>query len=124
MRTGAVNYLKDLGWNVKVVMPNFETYTLEENENIIKIPISRNFNTKVFLILERLGLLEDYLDSWCENTVDYLKSIVKKNDFVFCTTGGDLSSIKVGSLLKEQININFVANYRSNKLYNSIWKNG
>ncbi len=71
MRSGAVKYLQELGWNTTVVMPNFGSDKLNIEKNIIQIP--QNYNIKLHLYMERLGLKEDYLDNWVEVAHKYSK---------------------------------------------------
>jgi len=110
MRNGAVKYLKELGWNVTVVMPNYASDKLNIKDNIIQIPL--NYNIKLNLYMERLGLKEDYLDNWINETFKYLKDKITKDDIVFATSGGELGMIKLGSLLKKEVNCKFVVNFR------------
>ena len=110
MRNGAVKYLKELGWNVTVVMPNYSSDKLNIEDNIIQIP--QNYNIKLSLYLERLGLKEDYLDNWVEIAFEYLKDKITKDDIAFATSGGELGMIKLGSLLKNKIGCKFVVNFR------------
>jgi glycosyltransferase involved in cell wall biosynthesis len=109
MRTGAVLYLQELGWNVIVVMPNYNSDKLVVSDDIIQIPL--NYNIKFQLNLERLGLNEDYLDKWVQNSFEYLVDKIQKDDIIFSTSGGELGMIKLGSLLKDTIDCKFIINY-------------
>ena len=110
MRNGAVKYLQELGWDVTVVMPNYSSDKLNIEDNIIQIP--QNYNIKLNLYMERLGLKEDYLDNWVKVAFEYLKDKITKDDIVFTTSGGELGMIKLGSLLKKEIGCKFVVNFR------------
>jgi len=110
MRNGAVKYLQELGWDVTVVMPNYGSNKLNIENNVIQIP--QNYNIKLHLYMERLGLKEDYLDNWVKVAFEYLKDKVKKTDIIFATCGGELGMIKLGSLLKKEIGCKFVVNFR------------
>jgi len=112
MRTGAVKYLQELGWDVTVVIPNYNSKKLIIKDKIIQIPFKFKYIQKVTSILERLGIYEDYLDKWVNEAFYYLKDIVKKEDIVFATSGGELGMIKLGSLLKNRIGCTFVVNFR------------
>jgi len=92
MRTGAVKYLKELGWD--------------------EIPFKKRYIQKLTSILERVGIYEDYLDKWVENSFEYLKNKINKEDIVFATSGGELGMIKLGSLLKDKIDCSFIVNFR------------
>jgi len=110
MRRGAVKYLQELGWNVTVVMPNYGSSELKIEDNVCLIPYNKN--QRIASIFERLGIYEDYLDKWVENAYDYLKDKIQKDDVVFATSGGELGTIKFGSLLKDKIGCKFVVNFR------------
>lgn len=112
MRTGAVKYLKELGWDVIVMMPNYKTKELFIDNNICQIPFKTKHIQKLFSLFERLGFYEDYLDKWVESAFEYLKDKINKDDIVFATSGGELGMIKLGSLLKDKINCKFVVNFR------------
>ena len=64
MRTGAIKYLKELGWEVIVVLPNYTSKEYIIENNIIQIPFSIKYIQKLTSILERVGIYEDYLDKW------------------------------------------------------------
>jgi glycosyltransferase involved in cell wall biosynthesis len=91
-------------------MPNYRSLRIEVRGDMIKIPVWSILScTK---ILQKFGLFEDYLDVWVWNTSNFLKRIVKKSDIVFCTSGGELGTLKVGSNLKKSIGAKYVANFR------------
>jgi len=110
MRTGAVKYLKELGWNVVVVMPNYSSKEFIIKEDIIQIPL--NYNLKLASYLERIGIYEDYFDKWVKSAFEFLKDKIQKEDILFATSGGELGTIKLGSLLKEKLDCKFVINFR------------
>jgi glycosyltransferase involved in cell wall biosynthesis len=112
MRKGAVRYLQELGWDVTVVMPNYDSYEILLENNIIQIPFSRKHIQKLSSLLERLGVYEDYLDKWVEDAFNYLQTIINAEDIVFATSGGELGMIKLGSSLKEKLACKFVVNFR------------
>lgn len=112
MRTGAVKYLKELGWNVIVIMPNNDSKKFKIEDDIWQIPFKVKHIQKVASLFERVGIYEDYLDKWVEYAFEYLKNKILKDDMVFSTSGGELGMIKLGSFLKAKINCNFVVNFR------------
>jgi len=112
MRAGAVKYLQELGWDMTVVMPNYISKGIMTDGNVIQIPFKGKFIQKLALVLEGIGIYEDYLDKWVENTFEYLKNKIKKEDIIFATSGGELGTIKLGSLLKKEIGCKFVINFR------------
>jgi len=112
LRLGQINFLIDLGWNVQVITPNYDTKELLIDNNITRIPFRGKYIQKLTSVLERIGIYEDYLDKWIENTFGYLKSRVKKEDIVFATSGGELGMIKLSFFLKEELGCKFVINFR------------
>ncbi|GAB6074887.1 glycosyltransferase family protein [Nautilia lithotrophica] len=112
MRRGAVNYLQDLGWDIEVIMPNYDSKEIINEGNITQIPFQRKHIQKLASLLERIGVYEDYLDKWVEVAFKYLKNKIRRNDIVFATSGGELGMIKLGSLLKKEIGCKFVVNFR------------
>ena len=120
MRTGAVKYLQELGWDVTIVLPNYNSKDLIIEDNIIQIPFKGKHIQKLASLFERIGIYEDYLDKWVENAFEYLKDKIKNNDIVFATSGGELGTIKLGSLLKNKINCKFVANFRDPLNYSLV----
>jgi glycosyltransferase involved in cell wall biosynthesis len=111
IRLGQVKALERLGWNITTVIPNHHLQELTIEGNLIQIPFNKRYNQRFTSILERLGFYEDYLDKWTVNAFDYLKDKVRKGDIVFATSGGELGMIKLGSLLKNEVNCRFVVNF-------------
>ncbi|MBA5762796.1 hypothetical protein H2O73_10610 [Vibrio sp. 404] len=112
MRTGAVRYLKELGWDITVVMPNYNGDELICENGIWKIPFSDKYHPRLAAFFQRIGFYEDYLDKWVDSAFDYLKEVVNPRDFVFSTCGGELGPIKLGSLLKAELGCRYVVNFR------------
>lgn len=109
VRAGTIGALKKKGFNVIIVTPNYNSDQTVVDDNLIKtafkIPI------KFATISERIGLYEDYLDIWVKNTVKILSDIVKKNDIILATSGGELGCIKLASIVKQQVHCNFIVNF-------------
>jgi glycosyltransferase involved in cell wall biosynthesis len=112
MRTGAVKYLKELGWDVTVVMPNYKNKEYKIEDDIWQIPFKSKHIQKLASLFERVGIYEDYLDKWVDYAYEYLKDKMSKDDIVFSTSGGELGMIKLGSLLRDKTDCKFVANFR------------
>lgn len=111
IRLGQVEALEGLGWSMTVVIPNYDSKYLTLENNIIQIPFKNKHRQKLSSLFERIGLFEDYLDKWVSGAFDYLKDKVRKGDIVFATSGGELGMIKLGSLLKNEVNCRFVVNF-------------
>lgn len=112
MRAGAVKYLKALGWDIVVVVPNYQTSEVIHNDEVIQIPFPRRYIQKLTSLLERVGVYEDYLDRWVEGAFRYLKDHVQQEDIVLATSGGELGMIKLGSRLEQITHCKFVVNFR------------
>lgn len=120
MREGAVKQLRSLGWDVTVVMPNYDSNKLIESDEIICIPFQHFQNLS--LLWERLGINEDYLDSWVSSALKLLKNRMSRNDIVFASTGGELGTVKLASLLKKYSGCKLVVNYRDPMQAATYWE--
>ena len=118
IRLGQVNYLKELGWNIEIIMPNYENDKINHIDNIVQVPYTKT--QKLASLFERIGIYEDYLDKWIDDTFKYIKDKIKKEDIVFSTSGGELGMIKLGSLLKDKIGCKFVVNFHDPLAYSLV----
>jgi len=109
IRKAQVDSFERAGFEVIVVVPNYNQKRISIQENIIRIPLS--YNLRVAHWLERIGIYEDYLDKWVKRAFKYLKDKIKKDDILFATSGGELGNIKLASSLKEQVGCKFVVNF-------------
>jgi glycosyltransferase involved in cell wall biosynthesis len=113
MRTGAVKYLQECNFDVIVVMPNYNEREVCIDNNIIKTPFKLNKMCRLYYyFLQSIGFYEDYLDRWVKTTLYYLKNRITKDDVVFATSGGELGTIKLGSILAKFIGCKFIVNFR------------
>lgn len=103
-------------FHVVVVTPSYNAAN-EINEDYIKI---RYKNKILYPYMERIGLLEDYLDLWVNKTLEFLTKKVNKEDIVFATSGGELACIKIASILKREKQCKFVVNFRDPVDYSYI----
>jgi glycosyltransferase involved in cell wall biosynthesis len=108
IRKAQVELFNKAGFEVVVVTPNYGASIIEEAKGLVRIPMSNKL--RIPLLFERTGLNEDYLDLWVKRAFRYLDKAVDKNDIVFATSGGELGSIKLGSLLKNKKDCKFVVN--------------
>ncbi len=111
LRQGQIDFLRELGWKLEVITPNYHTKDFLIDAHTAQIPFKRKYIQKLTSILERTGIYEDYLDKWIDEAFKYLKDKIKKEDIVFATSGGELGMIKLGSLLQKEIGCKFVINY-------------
>jgi glycosyltransferase involved in cell wall biosynthesis len=109
MRQKQVEILNNNGFNVVVVTPNYKSREKIITDNLLSF--SYKF-TRLYSIGQRVGIYEDYLDSWVQKTFLYLKDKIKKNDLIFATSGGELATFKLATLLKEYCKCKLIVNYR------------
>jgi glycosyltransferase involved in cell wall biosynthesis len=118
IRNAQIDSLKSLGYEVIVVMPNYENSQIIIKEDEILIPFLDNL--RFVTLLEIVGIYEDYLDKWVKNASDILKSIVKKDDILFATSGGELGMIKLSIIVKKEIGCKVVANFHDPLVYSIV----
>ena len=118
VRLGQINTLSKLGWDIIVVTPNYgkSILSIENNIHFTPYPNSLRLTNR----LQRIGYYEDYLDPWVSSTFKYLMEKIKKEDMVFATSGGELGSIKLGSLLQKEIGCKFVVNFHDPLSYSIV----
>ena len=94
-----------------VVTPNYKSNEIIIGDDIISFPFKNSFASKINTLLQYLLVKEDYLDSWTISTYNYMKNIVSCKDIIFSVTGGDLSSVKLASMLKSNYNCKVIINF-------------
>lgn len=107
LRKENVRLLKNAGFDVKIASSNPSSDYF----------INYNFNQKFHLILQRLGFIEDYLIFWADKLYDKLKNDVQKKDIIYATTGGELSTLRLGYHLKINTNAKLVIHFHDPILY-------
>ena len=112
MRKWTVDYLTSLGWDVRVVRPEYGENAVLSEENVLSIPFNSKYRQKWFSTLERIGWYEDYLDPWVTVAFPHLKTVIRKEDMILSTSGGELGTIKLGALIKDEIGCKLVVNFR------------
>ena len=120
IRKAQVDFFRRQNNAVTVVMPNYHSNETIINQDIIQIPYTQNI--RMAFLLQRLGVYEDYLDSWVKKAFDYLQNKITKEDIIFATSGSELASIKLGSLLKTCSNCKFIINFHDPLGYTSEFK--
>jgi glycosyltransferase involved in cell wall biosynthesis len=109
IRAKQVASLKEAGFDVTVVMPNYTSKENNINDELVQLSFTKNL--KILSVMQRLGIYEDYLDGWLSDAFSYLKTKVKKDDILFATSGGELGMIKLASMLKEETLSKFIINF-------------
>lgn len=122
IRKGSVDYLREEGFDVWIVVPNYKSNELIVSSSLKHILIPLKMNIRIASSLERIGIWDDYLKKWVDRSCKYLSSIVNKNDILFATSGGELGSIMIGSILKAKIKCKFIINFHDPLAYS--WVNG
>lgn len=107
-RQAQVDVLKDCGYNVKVVVPNPNGSTYEEND-IIHIGFKRY--KKLYSGLEKLGLTGDAYYPWVKAMVRYLKERITEKDIIMSVTGGSADTFMAGYALKKSVGCKLVLSY-------------
>lgn len=106
VRNAYVDFLKRY-FHVMVVTPAYNGEDII-NENYIKMSYKGGL---MYSYMERIGLVEDYLDSWIDSSFDVMAMRVKSDDIIFATSGGELACIKLGSLLKKRTDCKLIVNF-------------
>lgn len=109
--SGYRNYTVDLlkkKYPVLVVTLGTKSNSITDNEGVITIPFIQKRTDSWF---ERLGIYEDYLKRWVDDSEKYLKDIIKPDDILLAVSGGELGSIMLGVRLKKKIGCRFIINF-------------
>ncbi len=118
IRKAQVEYFQKMGYDVVIVMPEYQDDKFIEENGMIKIPFRQNH--KFATLLEIIGVYEDYLDRWVKKAFTYLKNRVKKEDIIFATSGGELGMIKLATMLKQEKGTKIVANFHDPLVYSLV----
>jgi hypothetical protein len=100
MRFCYVQVLRDNKFKTKVEIIRPFGENLPEFLNIFK-KIIKYLQIRALSILERLGFLSDYLIPFVYLKYFKLRKIVKTNDIIISTTGGELGCVILGDMLKK-----------------------
>ena len=109
IRIAQVDFFRSQGAEVVVVAPDYLGQDATISGKEIRLPY-RKSRIRLNQVFERIGLYEDYLDRWVDDSLALLKDRVRKEDYVFATSGGELGCIKLGSKLKDLVGCKFVVN--------------
>ena len=118
IRKAQVDGLTAFGWNIVVVMPEYRKKTITVKDNIIMIPMFGK--QRILNWMQRIGLLEDYLDYWVNDAYEYMKNRVTKEDIIIATSGGELGMIKLGTLLKIKSDCKLIVNFHDPIAYSLV----
>lgn len=107
LRNEYVAKLREM-YEVTVVTPNYYKSETVINDDYVLLPFAPRF---YMLWLERIGIFEDYMDDWAKRTAETLSSMVKEEDIIFSTSGGELACIKAGYYVKEKTGCKHIVNF-------------
>lgn len=107
LRKENVRLLKNAGFDVKIA----------SSTPLSDYFVDYNFNQKFHLILQRFGIIEDYLIFWADKLYDKLKNDVQEQDIIYTTTGGELSTLRLGYFLKINTKAKLVIHFHDPILY-------
>lgn len=119
--SGLRNHYVDLlreKYNVTVITPNYSTSESLISDELIRFPYQIS---KKDMVLETLGIKEDYLDSWSEQVSDYLINNISDGDLIFSTIGGELAGIKIAYKVKLKRNVHSIINFRDPVNYTKVY---
>ena len=108
IRQKQIDHFRGQGVEVILVMPDWQASEVVVEDARIKIPIKGNLRFQ--LLKEYVGFAEDYLDPWTKKAYYYLRQILKPDDIMFASASGELSSLKLASILKAELGIRYIAN--------------
>lgn len=120
MREGAVSQFIKHGFDVEVVSYSQKEGVLFRDGYKLTLFDNGAKSDKFNWTKQRFGLCEDYLDCWAEKCTRYLRTVVNYGDILFSTTGGDLATLKIASLIKNDIHCTYIANFRDPVLHTSV----
>ena len=99
---------------------NYEVWQIfpnVKNSNFINIKDKQiTFSINIYFlklcrILQKANIIEDYLSFWIKKTIKNTKGFFNCNDTLFCISGGELSSIILGSKIKKLHDCFFIVNF-------------
>lgn len=102
MRFHTVEFLKSKGYEVIVVTPNYSSF--EDSFLSAEIKPKQILNIKFLLLLERIGLIGDYLIPWAKVASRKLSTHIKSSDIIISTSGGELGMIYLGNCISKVTN--------------------
>lgn len=120
IRQSQKKLFEKVGYEVWEIAPVIgKTDSIDFQKKIIYIS-QKKWIIKLSRILQKVNLIEDYLNLWIRKTLLHLEQFIKVKDIVFCMAGGELSTIKLGSILKKKIGCKFVINLHDPILFTSV----
>ncbi len=101
--TGYRNYAVDLlkkQYDVLVITPGYDLNAVFDSDGVISLPYRFKRSD---MWLERVGIYEDYLKRWVDESLEYLDGRIFPDDILLAVSGGELGSIMLASKLKQRV---------------------
>ena len=106
MRANTIKLLRLNGFRVIFVSPNYKS--MRNIMNSDSILIRQYISIKLLLLLEKVGLLNDYLLPWSKYAARLLGPILKDGDLIISTSGGELGLLQLGNQLMKTYNVKHI----------------
>lgn len=108
IRRGQINFLCERGYHVVIVAPGNKT---QIGEDLILIKYNSNRMSFLYnVLLSYFRIKCDYLAGWAEDAIKVLSTIITKEDIVLATSGGEMGTLYLASLLKKKIGCKAILN--------------
>lgn len=104
-------------YEVIVVTPNYMDKTIKIGNGFICLPYHMR---SIDRYLQRVGIYEDYLDSWAKDCIACLEKIVANQDIIFATTGGELAGVKIADEIKKRTKCRTIINFHDPINYTTV----
>lgn len=109
--TGYRNYTVELlkkKYEVLVVTPNYESDNIIEKDDLVAVPYKFK---RMDMWLERVGIYDDYLKRWVDDSLNVLKDKIRNDDMLLAVSGGELGSIMLATKLKDICGCKLIVNF-------------
>lgn len=122
MRKNQVNAMRELGCHVNVITIGAKSMS---KDSLLCLPV---YFEKPLLLLERIGIIDDYLIFWRWRALRYIKKALKSSyyDIVFTTSGDEISTFVLGrdivkKGLAKELHMNFRDPTYGIIIHNKFW---
>lgn len=120
IRKGTVDFLRQYGFDVWIVAPNYNSRKVDINDDCKHILLPHAGCFKICALKESLGIWDDYLEGWTNYAASYLTKIVNKDDLLIATSGGELGMIILAHKLKKNRACKFIIHFHDPLSYTTI----
>lgn len=110
IRKGTIDHLVQYGYDVWIIAPSYNgKLHIDKEKKHILLPHLGHFKTCA--VLESIGIFDDYLEWWAFNAYVYLRKIIKKDDLLLATSGGELGPTILAYKLKKYLGCKYMINF-------------